>query len=598
RRAPHFPPLRLHPWDQLYSPTIDPAFAYSFAGIPASPPLSVNSMSVASDSPIPAARMLKSTSRMSPDTAEPEQQQLCLPTHQVFDFPAAVPPQPEPSPSPECPSTALPADESHPRLSISINPSAIPAKRASSSTLPSTKKVRASGERITTKDFVPPDVSGLSKREARLVKNRAAAFLSRQRKREEFENMEMSPLPFFARTRSPADDYTPRYSRGFISGPCPLPSGTAASVQFSDTVILSRVAELEQENARLVALTQRGTQQQPAQSKTHDGGREEKLLSEVEKLRAQLAAIQLREQALSEELSHKAARTAPVKTEAVEAPLRTQVSHKSEKSGASLGLMVLLCALPTLLSMPTHSSLPTTFSFPLSGSSSLPPSSASAFDMHTFLPAEYDWAFNPSAGHSMELDVDDKRRITPSPVKRLEFVDVDTEALNLGLSALDISFDARPAEDGKIRVRIHPHDVERRAGMAERVPWWDRHDADGDVDDTGRDCLADGPAFPSLAQAPSQFDFDFDLGSEYGTGRRYRHERRRPLADGGACASRSRACPRLAARVASGRSRCADASVCVCAFIRAPVYLLATAIPRCEHSWLVRLWFRPTPSEK
>ncbi|KDR76612.1 hypothetical protein GALMADRAFT_139526 [Galerina marginata CBS 339.88] len=36
-----------------------------------------------------------------------------------------------------------------------------------------------------SKDFVPPDVSGLSKREARLVKNHAAAFLSRQRKREE-----------------------------------------------------------------------------------------------------------------------------------------------------------------------------------------------------------------------------------------------------------------------------------------------------------------------------------------------------------------------------------------------------------------------------
>ena len=44
---------------------------------------------------------------------------------------------------------------------------------------------------MSTKDFVPPDVSGLSKREARLVKNRAAAFLSRQRKREEFEHMEM-----------------------------------------------------------------------------------------------------------------------------------------------------------------------------------------------------------------------------------------------------------------------------------------------------------------------------------------------------------------------------------------------------------------------
>ena len=54
-----------------------------------------------------------------------------------------------------------------------------------------TKKSRAppSGP-ISTKDFIPPDVSGLSKREARLVKNRAAAFLSRQRKREEFELLE------------------------------------------------------------------------------------------------------------------------------------------------------------------------------------------------------------------------------------------------------------------------------------------------------------------------------------------------------------------------------------------------------------------------
>lgn len=38
--------------------------------------------------------------------------------------------------------------------------------------------------------FVPPDVSGLTRREARLVKNRAAAFLSRQRKREQFEELE------------------------------------------------------------------------------------------------------------------------------------------------------------------------------------------------------------------------------------------------------------------------------------------------------------------------------------------------------------------------------------------------------------------------
>lgn len=38
--------------------------------------------------------------------------------------------------------------------------------------------------------FVPPDTSGLTKREARLVKNRAAAFLSRQRKREQFEELD------------------------------------------------------------------------------------------------------------------------------------------------------------------------------------------------------------------------------------------------------------------------------------------------------------------------------------------------------------------------------------------------------------------------
>ncbi|KAN0062667.1 hypothetical protein ACQY0O_004857 [Thecaphora frezii] len=39
--------------------------------------------------------------------------------------------------------------------------------------------------------FVHPDTSGLTKREARLVKNRAAAFLSRQRKREQFEELEV-----------------------------------------------------------------------------------------------------------------------------------------------------------------------------------------------------------------------------------------------------------------------------------------------------------------------------------------------------------------------------------------------------------------------
>lgn len=59
----------------------------------------------------------------------------------------------------------------------------------SSANAPAQKKSRSTA--VSVKDYVAPDVSGLSKREARLVKNRAAAFLSRQRKREEFEEMQV-----------------------------------------------------------------------------------------------------------------------------------------------------------------------------------------------------------------------------------------------------------------------------------------------------------------------------------------------------------------------------------------------------------------------
>lgn len=74
---------------------------------------------------------------------------------------------------------------------------------AGSAGVSSAPKKRGNG-RITVAEFVPPDVSGLSKREARLVKNRAAAFLSRQRKREEFESMEAYVLsPAFSYFHSP-----------------------------------------------------------------------------------------------------------------------------------------------------------------------------------------------------------------------------------------------------------------------------------------------------------------------------------------------------------------------------------------------------------
>lgn len=132
---------------------------------------------------------------------------LALPTRELFDFQFPQPTSPAtstnslssplspsmssqaamhmfstPTPSPTSP-TDLDASES--RHSSSAPSS---AKRTSTAPTSSTKKPRAC---MSTKDFVPPDVTGLSKREARLVKNRAAAFLSRQRKREEFELMEM-----------------------------------------------------------------------------------------------------------------------------------------------------------------------------------------------------------------------------------------------------------------------------------------------------------------------------------------------------------------------------------------------------------------------
>jgi hypothetical protein len=49
----------------------------------------------------------------------------------------------------------------------------------------------------------------------------------------------------------------------------------------------------------------------------------------------------------------------------------------------------------------------------------------------------------------MDLDMD--HRMPRFPPRKLEFVDADA----LGLGSLDITFDAEPSANGKIRVRIH-----------------------------------------------------------------------------------------------------------------------------------------------
>jgi len=174
------------------------------------------------------------------------------------------------------------------------------------------------GERITTKDFVPPDVSGLSKREARLLKNRAAAFLSRQRKREEFEAMEI------------------------------------------------RVKELEEENSRLHTLADKG-------SKCDD------FLSTLEQLRMRLSVAEKRERELTVELANRTAANLAVKTESHDSNL-SPISCSSygaigQSSIISIMRESLLSSLPSLLSLPPQTSLPITFSIPLTDSSSTRPDS-------------------------------------------------------------------------------------------------------------------------------------------------------------------------------------------------------------------------------
>jgi hypothetical protein len=209
-----------------------------------------------------------------------------------------------------------------------------------------------------------------------------------------------------------------------------------------------RVAELEQENARLLAITR---------------GEADPMVSELEKLRAQLAVAEQRTSELSAQLALKS-ETAPsspsaIKMESFEAELppssapssrASPVPQYGHKSNASLGLMVLLCALPSLLSLPTQSTVPTTFSLPLS-QSSLGPFGSSSFDINSLISSEErDWSLD--RGMDMDFDMNDADK-TPSFV----FPSGSSGKLELANhGSLDISFDAVSSEDGKIRVRIHP----------------------------------------------------------------------------------------------------------------------------------------------
>ncbi|KAH8103172.1 hypothetical protein DFH11DRAFT_1773853 [Phellopilus nigrolimitatus] len=381
-----------------------------------------------------------------------------LPTNHLFDFDFSFPPTlysppslPTPTPTSPTTSTSAPASPALPIQNMdtisastafstgsassssdsglrsgsgSKRPSSITACSASPT---SAKRARAC---MSTKDFVPPDVSGLSKREARLVKNRAAAFLSRQRKREEFELMEI------------------------------------------------RVAELEEENERLRDLAEdRSPQPQPQpRPRLSSHSEASPVSSELDHLRVQLAAARQREAELARRLETsqqqkvKTELCEPVLSEGSNSGASTPILGAGSPAGASLGLMVLLCALPSLLSHPSSSSrstLPTSQSF----------MDHIQWDTPGFFPAategaasaldwECDWPGSGSStrvgsevGRNMDMDVDCQSQDSDEggAWKKLEFEGENSLGLGgLGLGALDISFDTRRTKDGKILVRVHP----------------------------------------------------------------------------------------------------------------------------------------------
>lgn len=173
-------------------PLSPPSAGASLTGSFASPPFSIDELNDGfAPHPLMQGRRFSSSSISSATSSE-----LSIPPSYL----QAMPPNPteiELSPSPS------PVDGPVTPTSISIPTSLLPGTPLNSPTLLQSpvdssgnsgtqKRARAPPrERVSLKDFRPPDVTGLSKREARLVKNRAAAFLSRQRKREEFELMEI-----------------------------------------------------------------------------------------------------------------------------------------------------------------------------------------------------------------------------------------------------------------------------------------------------------------------------------------------------------------------------------------------------------------------
>ncbi|CAE7140995.1 unnamed protein product [Rhizoctonia solani] len=134
-----------------------------------------------------------------------------------------------------------------------MQPEVAPAPVPSAAGAAAPKRART---QISSKDFVPPDVTGLSKREARLVKNRAAAFLSRQRKREEFEELEKHCQELereLARLKAGQSQSPLKKLKADEPEPSQDATAELAQLRESNAQLAAQNAQLSAQNAKLTA---------------------------------------------------------------------------------------------------------------------------------------------------------------------------------------------------------------------------------------------------------------------------------------------------------------------------------------------------------
>ncbi|PWN29121.1 hypothetical protein BDZ90DRAFT_139436 [Jaminaea rosea] len=209
---------------------------------------------------------------------------------------------------------------------------------------PSASQVTESGKPFPVIDtsathsslFIPPDTSGLTKREARLVKNRAAAFLSRQRKREQFEMLEKQCKSIcrltwkmwesIAGTEAGVDRIDESAMAAILTGECPdvrdcleqIINNKGASIAPTEESIAngthSTLSDSSRQNAE--------SRSSPAASTKSGGGAGSKREREegnstseqqttIDQLRAQLQAAEQRESALQAALVEARAHVPP-----------------------------------------------------------------------------------------------------------------------------------------------------------------------------------------------------------------------------------------------------------------------------------------------